>query len=271
MGSMSEGHTFEGVTRLEIDTDAAAVRLDVAEGATTTVALTDRNGNLLDELLEVTQDGEVLRAKVRVVRGGMWKRNRKIDARLAVTAPITAAATVKTNAGSVKVDRREAPVTVKANVGSVELVGVRGDVELRTDAGSIKAIDCIGSVTASSDAGAITLERQHGERIDLRASAGSITGKALEVAHLSASTDAGAIRIEHATPPVSVEASCTVGAATIELPRDEYEIDQQVSGLGRAKLEGLESTPGATRTVRVKSNGVGSVTVRAAAGTPAHA
>jgi 1-acyl-sn-glycerol-3-phosphate acyltransferase len=39
----------------------------------------------------------------------------------------------------------------------------------------------------------------------------------------------------------------------------------------RVRLEGLEHVPGAARTVRVRSNGVGSVTVRATAGTPAHA
>jgi DUF4097 and DUF4098 domain-containing protein YvlB len=171
----------------------------------------------------------------------------------------------------VKVERRTAPVQVEAHVGSIELTAITADIEVRTDAGSVKLADCVGDVTVKSEAGSIAVQRQQGERIELRATAGSVNARGLEVARLEAHTDAGSVKVEHATPPVHVEASCSVGAVTIELPRDSYDIDQQVTGLGRARLEGLEHVPGAARTVRVRSNGVGSVTVRATAGTPAHA
>lgn len=269
MSETTHGHSFEGVAHLDIDTDAAAVRVEVASGTATTVVLTDRNGAPLDELLELTQDGDVLRAKVRTVRGGTWKRNRRIDAHLAVTAPVAAAATIRTNAGSVKVARRTAPVHVEANVGSIELTAVAADVVVRTDAGSVKVADGIGNVVVNSDAGSINVQRQQGEYVELRATAGSVTAKALEVGTLEAHTDAGSVKIEHRTPPVSVVASCSVGAVTIELPNDDYDIEQQVGRLGRARLEGLESVPGAERTVRVRASGVGSVTVRATAPAPA--
>lgn len=266
-------HTFEGVRRIEITVDAASARIEPTEGGdeATTVTLTDRRGAPLVELLDVHREGETLHVQVRSVRGGRWKRNRTVDARLQVVTPHDVELSVRTDAGAVKVIGREAPVRIAAHVAAVELSSIIGDVEVRNDAGSVKLHDGIGNVVATSDAGAITVQRQQGERLELRASAGSITASRLEVGTLEAHTDAGSIRASHATPPVHVEASCSVGAVTLELPQDAYDIDQQVTGLGRAKLEGLEHVVGAERTIRVRSKGVGSVTVRAAAGAPAFA
>jgi DUF4097 and DUF4098 domain-containing protein YvlB len=239
--------------------------------ATTIVSLTDRKGAPLDDLLTLDQVGDSLRATVRVVRAGRWRKNRSVDARLVVTAPLDVRLAVQANAGSVKVAGRTAPVSVEANAGSIELTRVEGNVEVSADAGAIKLVDGIGSARVTSDAGSISVQRQQGERLELRADAGRVVGRGLEVGHLAAHTDVGSVEIAHATPPVSVEASCSVGTVTIELPHADYDIEQQVGGLGRARLEGLAHVPGAERTVRVRSNGVGSITVRAAAGTPVHA
>ena len=268
MSAPHTGHRFGGITALEVSSDAAGIRIEAAvEGdRDTTVTLLDRRGAELDELLELRQEGHELHVRVRTVREGRWKRNRNVDARLTITTPLATEVVVSTDAGAVRVERREAPVRVEAHVGAIELTAVLADVDVRSDAGAVRVVDGIGSVTALSQAGAITLLRHQGERVDLRATAGSITATKLEVGELEAHTEAGAIRIEHATPPVRVNASCTVGTASIELPVDEYEIEQHVGGLGRARIEGLESVSGAARHVRVATSGLGAVTVRAASG-----
>lgn len=271
MVDTSTGHRFEGVRRIEIVSDAAGIRVDAGQDEATFVALTDRRGAPLEELLQLRQDGELLRVEVKAVRGGRWRKKPSMAARLQVTAPPDVAVAVDADAGSVRLEDRTAAVRVAADAGRVQLARITGDVEVKTDAGAITLVDGIGSATVTSDVGAVTIERQQGERLALRTDVGSISATQIEVGTLEAHTDVGKVRIAHATPPVLVDVRCSVGAVTLELPPAEYDIDQEASGLGRTKLDGLASVPGAERTVRVRSTGVGAVTIRALAGEAAHA
>lgn len=271
MDDTSNRHRFEGVRRIEIASDAAGIRVDAGQNDATFVALTDRRGAPLDELLQLRQDGDLLRVEVKAVRGGRWRKKPSIAARLQVATPSDVAVSVDADAGSVRVEDRTAAVRVAADAGRVQLARITGDVEVKTDAGAITLVDGIGSATVTSDVGAVTIERQQGERLALRTDVGSISATQIEVGTLDAHTDVGKVRIVHATPPVLVDVSCSVGAVTLELPPADYAIDQQKSGLGRTRIEGLESVPGAERIVRVRSTGVGAVTIRAVAGEPVHA
>jgi hypothetical protein len=262
--------TFQGITAIEVDSDAAGITVTSSGAGATTVALVDRSGEPRPELLEVTQEGETLRLRVNAMREGRWRRARNLDVRLLVEAPAAASLQVRSDAGATKVVDRDGAVRVSTRAGAIKLEDLRGGVEARTDAGSIKVEETRGRVVLASQAGAIRIERHLGESLELSASVGAIKGSGLEVGTLRASTEVGAIKLAFATPPVEVEARSSVGAISVEVPNDAYEIDQQVGSLGRAKLEGISSTPGAARRIRVATTGAGASKI-VGAGVAAHA
>ncbi len=258
------GGTFDGVTSIRIDSDAAGIQvLTAAADAPVDVELRDRRGlPLAAEHLDLQRHGDQLLVRVRTVRDGRWRRGRVLDARLRVTAPLAVALDVHSDAGAVKVDGRDAPVTIEAAAGAVSLDRVEGSVDVRTNAGQITMSDSHGNATLRSDAGAIRVERQHADRLELSTSAGAIDARELRVQHVHASSDVGSTNLRFEQAPASVDASCAVGAVKVSLPRaGSYRIDQQTGMLGRATIDGLASDPTSSRTVRVSSTGLGTVSV----------
>jgi hypothetical protein len=142
----------------------------------------------------------------------------------------------------------------------VFLRDVHGAMHVESSAGKVTLAETEGDATVVGLAGAVRLDRHRGSKLDLKASAGGVKGDGLEVEHVTAVTEAGAIVLRFDAPPTSVDASCTVGAITLALPDADYDIDQRTGALSRARLDGIEHVPGAPRTVRVAST-VGSVTV----------
>lgn len=244
-----------GVGRLEVDTDAAGIRIVAApEGDDSTlVVVRDRAGTQRHDLLEIDQAGDLLRTRVRTVRSGRWRRNRAVDARVVVQVPRGAAVHARTDAGTVRVEDRDADVTVVATAGAVRLRGVRGRIDARSEAGAVKLVDTMGDATVTASAGAVRIDRHHGPQLHVTTAAGGVKATGLEVGTVVARADAGAVLLEFATPPVDVDVSCSVGSATVELPPEAYEVHAKVGGLGRASIEGIDSVPGADRRVAIST------------------
>lgn len=261
------GGTFDGIARIHVTSDAAGIQVRTApDGAAVEVELLDRRGlPLADEHLELMQQGDLLDVNVRTVRDGRWRRGRVLDARLRITAPTGVSLDLHSDAGSVKVDGRDATVKVAAAAGAVLLDRINGAVDVTTNAGAIKVLDSHGDAKLRSDAGAIRIERQHAGTVDVKTSAGAIDASELHVDHMQASTEVGVARLRFERAPTSVDARCTVGAVEVALPRDRYRIDSDTGLFGRAVVEGLETDPDATRTVHVAATGMGAVKVVAAA------
>ncbi len=261
---------LETITSVTITTDAASVDVvPAADGETvTSIALVERDGTPRPDLLTVAQVRDEAKISVRSVRDGRWRRNRSIDVRLLVRTPRAVSVDVESDAGAIRVEGRDAAVTVNAQAGLIFLRDVHGTMRLESSAGKITLTETEGDATVNGMAGAVRLDRHRGTKLDLRATAGGVKGDGLDVEHVTATTEAGAIVLRFDTPPTSVDATCMVGAITLALPDAEYEIDQQSGALSRARLDGLVSVPGAERKVRVGST-VGSITVAIAEGAPA--
>lgn len=244
-----------GVRRLEVDTDAAGIRIVAApEGDDRTrVVLRDRSGTQRHDLLEIDQPGDLLRTRVRTVRSSRWRRDRSVDARLVVQAPRGVVVDVRTDAGAVRVEDRDADVTVVAAAGTVRISDVRGRIDARSEAGAVKLVQTRGDAIVSASAGGVRIDGHHGPELRVTTSAGGMRATGLEVGVVDARADAGAVRLQFDTPPVQVDVSCSVGTATVELPEASYEVVTKVGGLGRASLEGMGSIPGAERRVTVST------------------
>lgn len=260
-----------GVGRLELDTDAAGIRVVAApEGdERTLLVVRDRNGTQRHDLLETEQVGDLVRARVRTIRNGRWRRTRSVDARIVLQAPTHVAVDARTDAGSVRVEGRDADVTVVATAGAVRLSDVRGRIDARSEAGAVKLVDTRGEASVSASAGAVRVDGHHGAELRVATAAGGVKATGLEVGTVVATADAGAVKFEFRTPPVHVDVSCSVGTATVELPHDSYELVTKVGGLGRASLEGIESVPGAERRVTISTE-LGRIKVLGGS-VPAHA
>jgi DUF4097 and DUF4098 domain-containing protein YvlB len=254
--------TFEALESIEVDVDAAGISITAAEGSQTSVELVDRRGEPQPEFLELEQDGATLRVTVRTMREGRWRnRSSKIDLRLRVATPDDVAVTLHADAGGISVEDRDADVSARAHAGGIKLVRVRAAIEASTGAGGISLSETRGEATVSSDAGAIRVSDHRGDRLELRTKVGGAKADRLEVDTFVASTQVGAMQIAFATPPTSVDVTSAVGAVSVQLPEAEYEIEQVTGPLGRATLEGLTSTPGSARHVRIASTGVGAMKV----------
>lgn len=253
---------LEGITSVTITTDAASVDVIATDApdAATSIALVERDGTQRSDLLTVARVRDEARISVRTVRDGRWRRNRSIDVRLLVRTPRTAAVDVQSDAGAIRIEGRDAPVTVEATAGLVFLRDVHGDMRVTSSAGKVTLTETEGNAVVTGLAGAVRIDQHRGSRLELTASAGGVKGDGLDVEHVIAKTEAGAIVLRFDTPPTLVDAACTVGAITLALPDADYDIERQSGPLSRSRVDGLDHVPGAARKVRAAST-VGTVTV----------
>lgn len=261
---------LEAITSVTITTDAASVDVVPTDDGddVTSIALVERDGTPRPDLLTVVQVRDEARVSVRSVRDGRWRRNRSIDVRLLVRTPRSVAVDIDSDAGAIRVEGRDAAVSVTAAAGLVFLRDVHGAMRVTSSAGKVTLTETEGDAVVTGLAGAVRLDQHRGSTLSLTASAGGVKGDGLVVDHVDATTEAGAILLRFDEPPKTVDASCTVGAITLALPDADYDIDQQSGALSRARLNGIESVPGADRKIRVAST-VGSVTVALAEGVTA--
>ena len=96
---------------------------------------------------------------------------------------------------------RELAVTVKADAGTVKVAGITGNLTIESDAGTVE-------------------------------------GTQLGSDRVTASTDAGNVRLAFSTAPSSVDAETDAGNVDIDLPRSEYALDLDTDA-GDSSVEGI--------------------------------
>ncbi len=130
---------------------------------------------------------------------------------------------VRTDRGSVEVERMGGMVDVETEAGGVRLVGTRGAVRATTSAGNIEGVDLVaGFLDATTDAGRIRLAlAEPSARIGLRTGAGNIDLSLPDVAggyRVTTETGAGRVEVNVPQEPTSARAvTATTEAGNISV------------------------------------------------------
>lgn len=140
--------------------------------------------------------------------------------------------------------RIEVPASAAATIraGEATVIGLDGDVRAENAGGSVRLTDVGGAVVV--DVGG-----------------GEIVGTGLRSPTVRADAGAGAIDLNFAVPPESVEARVVAGAIVIELPPTETGYRVEVSSTKGDHRSAIESTPDSPRLVTAHA-GAGDVEVR---------
>lgn len=133
-------------------------------------------------------------------------------------------------------------------------------LKLRSEVGGIRVSDVDGEIDAVSTAGSVSVVAGSGN-VDLHSSAGGVRVIDRQADRIGASSTAGAVTVEAASPPAAVEASSSAGSVTVVVPPDEttYAVDASTDA-GGTKIQ-IRTDPQAQRTISAHSS-AGDVTVR---------
>jgi len=124
-------------------------------------------------------------------------------------------------------------VTGASGGGPALVVGVDGDVDVRSSAGSVTG-------------------RRLAGRVRLHSSAGTVVGSELSGPSAEADTSAGSVRLDFLTPPSRVQARSSAGSVDVLVPDEVYRVDAH-SSAGRVEI-GVRTAPGAGRQISARSS-----------------
>jgi hypothetical protein len=164
---------------------------------------------------------------------------------------------VRTNGGSIDIERLVGEVRAQTSGGSIGVEGASGEVRLKTSGGSIRVEDVDGSLDANTSGGNIDASNVDG-RIQARTSGGSIDLRDV-VGPVEARTSGGTVRTRFTrTPAGTLETSG--GDVEVSFPATAgVELEARTSG-GRIHLDPSLSKnrgPANRREVRESINGGG--------------
>jgi DUF4097 and DUF4098 domain-containing protein YvlB len=131
-------------------------------------------------------------------------------------------------------------VTGSSGGGSALVDGVDGEVDVRSSAGTVTG-------------------RRLAGRVRLHSSAGTVVGSELSAPAAEADTSAGSVRLDFLTPPDRVEARSSAGSVDVMVPDEVYRVDA-TSSAGGVEIS-VRTDPGAGRRISARSS-AGRVRVR---------
>ena len=247
---------------LRVDLDQGSVEIEAHDAPQVRVDARAQG----DVDFELRADGDDVEFTARV-QGGFFSFFGARRIRVRVRVPRRFSVDIRTNGGSIDVERLAGEVRAQTRGGSIAVEGATGEAVLRTSGGSIRVEDVSGRLEANTSGGSIEARNVDG-RIEARTSGGSIDLRDV-AGPVEARTSGGTVRARFTRAP---EGSLQTSGGNVEVsfPRNAgVDLDARTSG-GRVDVDAsiLLEDGTATRTeVRGRINGGGpSLTLRTSGG-----
>lgn len=233
----------EGTLRVELDRGSIEV-----EAHTRPEVRVDARADGME--FELNRDGDVFELLGRG-RGGFLNLFGGGRVRVRVRVPQRFSVDVRTQGGSIDVERLEGAVSAHTQGGSIDVEGAQGSVRLETNGGSIRVEEVRGDVEAHTSGGNIDARNVDG-RVEARTSGGNIDLRDVR-GPLDAETSGGSVRARF-TRGAEGNLRTSGGNVEVVLPRGTgARLNARTSG-GRIELEPSIPVQGSQRPSQVEAD-----------------